>query len=316
MKTTKKWLIFWGILGALVLGFFIVVLTGNFPQFEIPFSAFASDDKQTKKADLPKLTSIALKDYNDQELLEQQLEKINALNTKLKDTATYASSDVLSATLGEVYGTVLQPKGVFRVYRLFYPVISSEEASFVKVSLLGYGVRLEDDQPVKTIRQLWTFTDADGKRNDYQVALTYDDKNLRSISATNSTSDVTIMTKDDTYLDKAADFETTWDDIVTNQSDERVYTQLKKAHFNPDLTEFTALENELPAKEKDGFFELFKAAQGNLRHVYLAGFYHSNTPTDGQSEYYFRVPTSETAISYFKVDYDRLQQKIERIEKQ
>lgn len=316
MKTTKKWLIFWSLLAALVIGFFAVVLTGNFPQFEIPFNVLASEDKETKKADLPKLEAIALKDYNDQELLSQQLDKISELNTKLKDSATYESSDALSATLGEVYGGVLQPKGVFSTYRLFYPVISSEEANFVKVSLLGYGIRLEEDQPVKNVRQLWTFADADGKRHDYQVALTYDDKNLRSISATNRTSDVTLMTKDDTYLDKAADFETTWDDIVTNQSDERVYSQLKKAHFDPELTEFTALENELPAKNKDGFFDLFKATQGNLRHAYLAGFYHSNTPNDGQTEYYFRVPTSESAISYFKVDYDRLQQKIDRIEKQ
>ncbi|MGO2638489.1 MAG: hypothetical protein ACTH9D_05635, partial [Enterococcus viikkiensis] len=85
MNTAKKWLIFWGVLAALFVGTFAIVLSGNFPQFTIPFSVFASDDKGEKKEALPKLPTLALKDVNDQTLLAKQTKKITDLNQAFSD---------------------------------------------------------------------------------------------------------------------------------------------------------------------------------------------------------------------------------------
>ncbi|GCF94900.1 hypothetical protein NRIC_27910 [Enterococcus florum] len=317
MSITKKWLLFWGILGVLFVGMFAIVLTGNFPQFTIPFSVFASDDQGQQEEVLPKLPSLALKEVNDQNLLSDQMAIVEKLNRELQDAESLATSQDLDHSLQMVFGDTGDEKGVFSLYRKIYPVISSEEAEFVQISLLGFGQKLQGETTVTTQRQLWTFTKTDGSRQDYQVDLSYDSKALKTIAAGDAADpNALTITTGDTYLDKSADFETTWTDMADNSSDTRLYQEMKKAGLDPNQIEFQALEKEIPIKVKDGFFELFSAARGDLHHAYLSEFFHSNTPTDGATEYTFNVPTSEKDVASFKVSYDRLKQTITSITKE
>lgn len=316
MNTSKKWLIFWGVLAALFVGIFGVVLSGNFPQFTIPFSVFASDDKAKKKEDLPKLKILALRDINDQTLLEEQTAKVDALNKAFEDNNSFSSSQTMADTIEKVYGPAKNGKNIFDLYRKIYPNISSEENGFVSVRLLGFGQRLVDDEPMTTQRQVWTFTDTNGARHDYTVNLRFNGKELAELSAEDGSDVKSVITKDDTYLDKSADFETAWTELVRRGTDTQLYREMKKAGMDSNQTEFKALEKSIELTDTSGFFELFKDTRGDIAHAYLSGFYHTNTPTDGQSDYYFRVPTSEKAVSTFVVVYDRLQQKIVSINRQ
>ncbi|MGH1830681.1 hypothetical protein ABE871_04530 [Enterococcus gilvus] len=310
MNTAKKWLIFWGVLAALFVGIFGIVLSGNFPQFTIPFSVFASDDKAQKKEELPKLKTLALKDINDQTLVEEQTKKVDALNTAFEDASSFSSSQAMASTIEKIYGSAKDGKNIFDLYRKIYPMVSSEESGFVSVSLIGFGQRLIDDQPMMTQRQVWSFTDTNGTRHDYTVRLRFNEKELSELTAEDGSDMKSVITKDDTYLDKSADFETAWTEIVRKGTDTQLYRQMQKAGMNKDQIEFKALEKSISVNDSSGFFELFKDTRGDLTHAYLSGFYHTNTPTDGQSDYYFRVPTSEKKVSEFVVVYDRLQQKI------
>lgn len=317
MKTTKKWLIFWGILAGLFVATFAIILTGNFPQFTIPFSVFASDEKEQQQAELPKLPALALKDVNDQELLNAQMDKINALNEGLEQPDSLASSQDLEHIFLTVFGNVADTKRVYELYRTVYPMISSEEAAFVQVGLLGFGQTLKDDDVVTNQRQQWTFTTADGTRKDYIADITFSTEELLSMSVAESTDTTALLiTSDDTYLDRSADFETVWSDVIAKGSDERLYQQMRKSDLSPDQTEFAALEKEVPIKDKSGFFDLYVATRGDLRQAYLNSFQHSNSPTDGITDYYFRVPTSQKDADTYKVEYDRLQQKINSVAKQ
>ncbi|MDT2613233.1 hypothetical protein P7D31_00410 [Enterococcus dongliensis] len=310
MNTAKKWLIFWGVLAALFVGFFGIVLSGNFPQFAIPFSVFASDDKAKKKEELPKLKILALRDVNDQELLKQQMEKVEALNQAFKDSANFSSSQAMADTIEKIYGSAKEGKNSFDLYRKIYPMVSSEENGFVSVNLIGFGQRLVNDQPMTVQRQVWSFTDTNGRRHDYTVRLRFNEQELAELTAEEGSEVKSVITTDDTYLDKSADFETAWSEVVRRGTDTQLYREMKKAGLNSDQTEFKALEKSIELTDPSGFFDLFKETRGDLTHAYLAGFYHTNTPTDGQSDYYFRVPTSEKNIAEFLVVYDRLQQKI------
>lgn len=310
MNTSKKWLIFWGVLAALFVGIFGVVLSGNFPQFTIPFSVFASDDKAKKKEELPKLKILALRDVNDQTLLEEQTQKVEDLNKAFEDKNNFSSSQAMAEAIEKVYGPAKDSKNIFDLYRKIYPMVSSEENGFVSVSLIGFGQRLVDDEPLTTQRQVWSFTDTSGSRHDYTVSLRFDGKELAELKAEDGSDVKSVITKDDTYLDKSADFETAWTEVVRRGTDTRLYREMKKAGMDKNQTEFKALEKSIELTDSTGFFELFRDTRGDLTHAYLSGFYHTNTPTDGQSDYYFRVPTSEKSIAEFVVVYDRLQQKI------
>lgn len=316
MTTSKKWLIFWGILAALFVGAFGIILSGNFPQFTIPFSVFASNDKGEKKVELPKLKVLALKDINDQTLLEEQTEKVDALNKAFEDRNSFSSSQSMADTIKKIYGPAKDEKNIFDLYRKIYPMVSSEENGFVSVRLIGFGQWLMDGQPVNTQRQLWTFTNISGTRQDYTVNLRYNGRELVSLAVEDGSETKSVITKDDTYLDKSADFETAWSELVRVGTDTQLYREMKKAGMDSNQTEFKALEKSVNVIDPSGFFELFRAARGDINHAYLAGFYHTNSPTDGQSDYYFRVPTSEKAVATFVVVYDRLQQKIISINKQ
>lgn len=310
MNTTKKWLIFWGILAALFLGTIAVVLSGNFPQFTLPFSVFASDNKAVKKEELPKLTVLPLKDVNDQRLLTEQVEKVEALNQALEADDRFVSSQALAMAIEKIYGPAQTEKNIFDLYRKIYPMVSSEENGFVSVSLLGFGQRLMDDQPVMTQRQVWSFTDTTGTRHDYTISLSFTTDKLVQLTAEDGAEVKSVITQSDTYLDKTADFETAWTELNRRGTDTQLYRQMKKGGMDRQQTEFKALEKSLNITDPSGFFDLFEATRGDLSHAYLAGFYHTNTPTDGQSDYYFRVPTSPTKVAEFTVVYDRLQQKI------
>ncbi|MGM0215881.1 hypothetical protein [Enterococcus sp. AZ109] len=317
MKTTKKWLIFWGILAALFVAVFAVVLTGNFPQFTIPFSVFASDEKEQQETELPKLPALALKDVNDQELLSAQTDKINALNDGLQQPDSLASSQDLEHVFLTVFGNIADDGIVYELYRKVYPMISSEEAAFVQVGLIGFGQTLQDEQAVTNQRQQWTFTMADGTRRDYLVDITYNDSELMSLTVSDGAdTSALLITADDTYLDRSADFETQWADMIASGSDEQLYQQMRKSDLSPEQTEFAALEKEVPLKDPTGFFDLFVATRGDLRQAYLNRFYHSNSPIDGVTDYYFLVPTSQTESDTYKVEYDRLQQRINSVTKQ
>lgn len=316
MNTAKKWLIFWGVLAALFVGIFGVVLSGNFPQFTIPFSVFASDDKAKKKEELPKLKILALRDINDQTLLEEQIKKVEDLNKSFEDKNNFSSSQAMASTIEKVYGPAKNSKNIFDLYRKIYPMVSSEENGFVSVSLIGFGQRLVDEQPLTTQRQIWSFTDTSGSRHDYTVSLRFDGKELSELTAEEGSDVKSVITQDDTYLDKSADFETAWTEVVRRGTDTQLYREMKKAGMDKDQTEFKALEKSIDITDQSGFFELFRDTRGDLAHAYLSGFYHTNTPTDGQSDYYFRVPTSEKNIAEFVVVYDRLQQKIVSINRQ
>lgn len=316
MNTAKKWLIFWGVLAALFVGTFAIVLSGNFPQFTIPFSVFASDDKGEKKEALPKLPTLALKDVNDQTLLAKQTKKITDLNQAFSDSQNFSSSQGMADILEKIYGPSKDKKNLFDFYRKIYPMISSDESGFVSISLVGFGQRLIEEKPQTTQRQLWSFTDTSGTRHDYTVSLTFNEKELTSLTAEDGSDAKSVITQADTYLDKSADFETAWSELIRRGTDTQLYRQMKKAGLNSNQTEFKALEKSINVTEPAGFFDLFKATQGDLTHAYLSGFYHTNTPTDGQSDYYFRVPTSAKAVTNFTVVYDRLQQKIISIHKQ
>lgn len=316
MNTSKKWLIFWGVLAALFVGIFGVVLSGNFPQFTIPFSVFASDDKAKKKEELPKLKVLALRDINDQTLLEEQTKKIEDLNKEFEDKNNFSSSQAMASAIEKVYGPAKNSKNIFDLYRKIYPMVSSDENGFVSVSLIGFGQRLVNDQPLTTQRQVWSFTDTSGSRHDYTVSLRFDGKELADLTAEEGSDVKSVITKDDTYLDKSADFETAWTEVVRRGTDTQLYREMKKAGMDKDQTEFKALEKSIDITDQSGFFELFRDTRGDLAHAYLSGFYHTNTPTDGQSDYYFRVPTSEKNIAEFVVVYDRLQQKIVSINRQ
>ncbi|MBO0452693.1 hypothetical protein [Candidatus Enterococcus murrayae] len=316
MDTKKKWLIFWGILAALFVGAFGIVLSGNFPQFTIPFSVFASDDKEKKKEELPKLDVLPLKDVNDQTLLSEQTEKIDALNKAFADSNSLSSSQAMADAIEKIYGKAKDGKNIFNLYRKIYPMVSSEERGFVSVSLVGFGQRLVDNQPMTTQRQIWSFTDTSGSRHDYTVNLRFNQKELNELTAEDGSDVKSVITKDDTYLDKSADFETAWTELIRRGTDTQLYRQMEKAGLDSNQTEFKALEKSINVTNPSGFFELFKDTRGDITHAYLSGFYHTNTPTDGQSDYYFRVPTSEKAIANFVVVYDRLQQKIVSINRQ
>ncbi|MFC4771950.1 hypothetical protein [Enterococcus hermanniensis] len=316
METKKKWLIFWGILAALFVGMFAIVLSGNFPQFTIPFSVFASNDKEEKQEEIPKLKSLALKDVNDQTLLEEQTDKIAALNTAFSDNSNFSSSQSMATAIEKVYGPAKKSKNLFDFYRKIYPMVSSEENGFVSVSLLGFGQRLINDQTYTSQRQIWSFTDSNGTRHDYTISLQFNTKELYQLSIEENSEVKSVITKDDTYLDKSADFETAWTELVQRGTDVQLYRQMKKDGMNSDQTEFKALEKSMNVTDPSGFFDLFRDTRGDLTHAYLSGFYHTNTPTDGQSDYYFRVPTSEKGVAEFIVVYDRLQQKILSINKQ
>lgn len=316
MNTSKKWLIFWGVLAALFVGIFGVVLSGNFPQFTIPFSVFASDDKAKKKEELPKLKVLALRDINDQTLLEEQTKKIEDLNKEFEDKNNFSSSQAMASAIEKVYGPAKNSKNIFDLYRKIYPMVSSDENGFVSVSLIGFGQRLVNDQPLTTQRQVWSFTDTSGSRHDYTVSLRFDGKELADLTTEEGSDVKSVITKDDTYLDKSADFETAWTEVVRRGTDTQLYREMKKAGMDKDQTEFKALEKSIDITDQSGFFELFRDTRGDLAHAYLSGFYHTNTPTDGQSDYYFRVPTSEKNIAEFVVVYDRLQQKIVSINRQ
>lgn len=316
METKKKWLIFWGILAALFVGAFGIVLSGNFPQFTIPFSVFASDDKEKKKEELPKLDVLALKDVNDQTLLEEQTEKIAALNKAFEDSNSFSSSQAMADAIEKIYGSAKDGKNIFNLYRKIYPMVSSEESGFVSVNLIGFGQRLVKDQPMTTQKQVWSFTDTSGSRHDYTVNLRFNQKELNELTAEDGSDVKSVITKDDTYLDKSADFETAWTELIRRGTDTQLYRQMQKAGMDSNQTEFKALEKSINVTDPSGFFDLFKDTRGDITHAYLSGFYHTNTPTDGQSDYYFRVPTSEKAVSEFVVVYDRLQQKIVSINKQ
>lgn len=316
MNTSKKWLIFWGVLAALFVGIFGVVLSGNFPQFTIPFSVFASDDKAKKKEELPKLKVLALRDINDQTLLEEQTKKIEDLNKEFEDKNNFSSSQTMASAIEKVYGPAKNSKNIFDLYRKIYPMVSSDENGFVSVSLIGFGQRLVNDQPLTTQRQVWSFTDTSGSRHDYTVSLRFDGKELADLTTEEGSDVKSVITKDDTYLDKSADFETAWTEVVRRGTDTQLYREMKKAGMDKDQTEFKALEKSIDITDQSGFFELFRDTRGDLAHAYLSGFYHTNTPTDGQSDYYFRVPTSEKNIAEFVVVYDRLQQKIVSINRQ
>ncbi|MFQ7236880.1 MAG: hypothetical protein ACLRPU_18555 [Enterococcus hulanensis] len=303
-------------LAALFVGSFGIVLSGNFPQFTIPFSVFASDDKETKKEELPKLNVLALKDVNDQTLLEEQTKKIDALNTAFADNNSFSSSQAMSDAIEKVYGPAKDGKNIFDLYRKIYPMVSSEESGFVSVNLVGFGQRLVDDQTMTTQRQVWSFTDTSGSRHDYTVNLRFNDKELNELTAEDGSDVKSIITKDDTYLDKSADFETAWTELIRRGTDTQLYRQMEKAGMDSNQTEFKALEKSMNITDPSGFFELFKDTRGDITHAYLSGFYHTNTPTDGQSDYYFRVPTSAKDIATFVVVYDRLQQKIVSINRQ
>lgn len=316
MNTSKKWLIFWGVLAALFVGIFGIVLSGNFPQFTIPFSVFASNDKAQKKEELPKLKILALKDINDQTLLEEQTAKVEALNKAFEDSNSFSSSQAMADAVEKIYGQAKDGKNIFDLYRKIYPMVSSEESGFVSVSLIGFGERLIDDHPVMTQRQVWSFTDTSGTRHDYTVGLRFNDKELVDLTAEDGSDMKSVITKDDTYLDKSADFETAWTQLVRRGTDTQLYREMEKANMDKNQTEFKALEKSIDLSNTEGFFELFRDTRGDLTHAYLSGFYHTNTPTDGQSDYTFRVPTSETQVATFVVVYDRLQQKIVSINRQ
>ena len=316
METKKKWLIFWGILAALFVGTFGIVLSGNFPQFTIPFSVFASDDKVKKKEELPKLNVLALKDVNDQSLLEEQTEKIDALNKAFEDNNSFSSSQAMADAIEKVYGKAKDGKNIFNLYRKIYPMVSSEESGFVSVSLVGFGQRLVDDQTMTTQRQVWSFTDTSGSRHDYTINIRYNQKGLNELTSEDGSELKSVITKEDTYLDKSADFETAWTELVRRGTDTQLYRQMQKAGMDSNQTDFNALEKSINVTDQNGFFDLFKDTRGDIAHAYLSGFYHTNTPTDGQSDYYFRVPTSEKDVATFVVVYDRLQQKIVSINKQ
>lgn len=316
MNTAKKWLIFWGVLAALFVGTFAIVLSGNFPQFTIPFSVFASDNKGEKKEELPKLPTLALKDVNDQTLLATQTKKITDLNQAFNDRQNFSSSQGMADTLEKIYGPSKDKKNLFDFYRKIYPMVSSDESGFASISLIGFGQRLIEEKPQMTQRQLWSFTDTSGTRHDYTVSLTFNEKELTSLSAEEGSDAKSVITQADTYLDKSADFETAWSELLRRGTDTQLYRQMKKAGLDSNQTEFKALEKSINVIEPAGFFDLFKATKGDLTHAYLSGFYHTNTPTDGQSDYYFRVPTSAKNVADFTVVYDRLQQKIISIHKQ
>ncbi|WP_413537268.1 hypothetical protein [Enterococcus malodoratus] len=316
MNTSKKWLIFWGVLAALFVGTFGIVLSGNFPQFTIPFSVFASDDKGKKKEELPKLKTLALRDVNDQTLLEEQTEKTEALNKAFADNNSFSSSQAMAEAIEKIYGSAKDSKNIFNLYRKIYPMISSDESGFVSVNLIGFGQRLVNDQPMMTQRQVWSFTDTGGTRHDYTISLRFNDKELNELKAEDGSDVKSVITKDDTYLDKSADFETAWTELVRRGTDTQLYRQMKKAGMDSNQTEFKALEKSINMTDPSGFFELFKDTRGDIAHAYLSGFYHTNTPNDGQSDYYFRVPTSEKAVAEFVVVYDRLQKKIVSINRQ
>lgn len=310
MNTSKKWLIFWGVLAALFVGTFGIILSGNFPQFTIPFSVFASDDKGKKKEELPKLKVLALRDVNDQTLLDEQIEKVDALNKAFTDNNNFSSSQAMADAIEKIYGPAKDGKNIFNLYRKIYPMVSSQESGFVSVTLIGFGQRLVNDEPLSMQRQLWSFTDTDGTRHDYTVNLRFNGNELVELTAEDGSEVKSVITREDTYLDKSADFETAWTEVVRRGTDTQLYREMKKAGMDSNQTEFKALEKSIELTDSSGFFELFRDTRGDIAHAYLAGFYHTNTPTDGQSDYYFRVPTSEKKVAEFVVVYDRLQQKI------
>lgn len=317
MSTTKKWLIFWLIIIVILGGGAGIVLSGNFPQFTIPFSWFASDDQEEVAKDLPKLTALPLKDVDDQSLLTEVLDKVSDLNSALQEDETnLESSEALNDTFTSVFNGVRSEKLTFNLYRKIYSMVSSQEVSFVEVNLLGFGQELRKDKIVTSQRQLWTFVNTEGERHDYQVNLTYNQKQIQDLTAEVLDEEPTnIITTADTYLDKTADFETAWSDIVSNNSDERLFQEMNKAGLSSDQTEFQALEKEVNITDNEGFYDLFVDTQGDLQTAYLSGFFNTNTPNDGRTYYYFRVPTSQTEVAHFSVSYDRLNDKLLSITK-
>lgn len=316
MNTKKKWLIFWTVFLALIIGGAGIILTGNFPQFTIPFGWFASGEEKEEQQELPKLAQLNLKDISDPEILTQSLDKVSEVNTLLDDRDNLASSSALTEAMGNIYGEMQNDQLVFNLYRTLYSAIYSDNTGFVEANLLGFGKTLHEDKMVTVERQLWTFADAAGNRHDFQLDLIYNDDTLLSLTTTADPSDNTnIITADDTYLDKTADFETAWSDIVSNNSDEQLFQQMNKDGLNPDQTEFQALEKEVDITDKNGFYDLFVATRGDLRKAYLESFFNTNSPTDGLTTYTYRVPTSQTDIESFTISYDRLNAKILSISK-
>lgn len=290
---SKKMVDLLGCPGSVVCRHFWYRIKRKLPTIHDSLQRVRKRRQSTEKEELPKLKTLALKDINDQTLVEEQTKKVDALNTAFEDASSFSSSQAMASTIEKIYGSAKDGKNIFDLYRKIYPMVSSEESGFVSVSLIGFGQRLIDDQPMMTQRQVWSFTDTNGTRHDYTVRLRFNEKELSELTAEDGSDMKSVITKDDTYLDKSADFETAWTEIVRKGTDTQLYRQMQKAGMNKDQIEFKALEKSISVNDSSGFFELFKDTRGDLTHAYLSGFYHTNTPTDGQSDYYFRVPTSE-----------------------
>ncbi|MFR3734140.1 MAG: hypothetical protein ACLTW7_15940 [Enterococcus sp.] len=85
---------------------------------------------------------LALRDVNDQTLLDEQIEKVDALNKAFtEDNNSFSSSQAMADTIEK--SMVCQGwKEYFNLYRKIYPMVSSQENGFVSISLIGFGQRL------------------------------------------------------------------------------------------------------------------------------------------------------------------------------
>ena len=140
------------------------------------------------------------------------------MNKAFEDNNSFSSSQAMADAIEKVYGKAKDGKNIFNLYRKIYPMVSSEESGFVSVSLVGFGQRLVDDQTMTTQRQVWSFTDTSGSRHDYTINIRYNQKELNELTAEDGSEVKSVITKEDTYLDKSADFETAWNGTGTTRN--------------------------------------------------------------------------------------------------
>lgn len=82
-----------------------------------------------------------------------------------------------------------------------------------------------------TQRQVWSFTDTSGSRHDYTINIRYNQKELNELTAEDGSEVKSVITKEDTYLDKSADFETAWTELVRRGTDTQLYRQMQKREW-------------------------------------------------------------------------------------
>lgn len=311
MKTRDKWLIFWGILGASFIMMIIIGLSGNFPQFRIPFQVLAQDDQKETVEKLPKVDGIQLQDYNDQDLLNQHLQHVSTLNERLSDPQAYASTDDLAESLKAVFGNFSDEQQIFDAYRVIYPSVSQEKSRFVNAQLVGFGKIKQESQVLDQEKEQITFVDSTGTRSNYLMNITFLDGEVKNFSIEGLGEPVKgVLNEHDSYLSKGADFETQWDEFTEENSDPQLYKTWKKTGFDPNDAAFKTLASGLGLEDSSGFAEFFQDCHGDLNTAGLVGFYHSNDSTDGNTDYTFSVPVSQKQQNGYVIHYNRLKEKI------